>query len=55
MSLKETCENYSTLYHLAGDSIPTTCLMAIFAQFYDGLNWLAKAKERGIVKDGDPD
>ena len=45
----------TALYHLAGDSIVTTCLMAIFAQFYDGLNWLAKAKEKGIFKDGDYD
>jgi DNA-methyltransferase (dcm) len=34
----------SVLYHLAGDSIVTTCLMAIFSQCF-GIDWVAKAKE----------
>ena len=33
----------ATAYHLAGDSIVTTCLMAIFSQFY-GIDWKDKFK-----------
>lgn len=28
----------SALYHLAGDSIVTTCLMAIYSELF-GINW----------------
>lgn len=38
----------SVLYHLAGDSIVTTCLMAIFSQCF-GIDWAAKAKEAKLV------
>ena len=38
----------SVLYHLAGDSIVTTCLMAIFSQCLD-IDWVAKAKEAKLV------
>ena len=38
----------SVLYHLAGDSIVTTCLMAIFSQCL-GIDWAAKAKEAKLV------
>lgn len=31
-------QTQATAYHLAGDSIVTTCLMAIFSQFY-GIDW----------------
>ena len=34
----------STLYHLAGDSIVTTCLMAIFGKLL-GVNWQEKIRE----------
>ena len=36
-------ENQSTqnLYHLSGDSIVTTCLMAILGQLYD-IDWKTK-------------
>ena len=33
----------ATGYHLAGDSIVTTCLMAIFGQLY-GIDWKEKFK-----------
>lgn len=38
----------STLYHLAGDSIVTTCLMAIFSQCF-GIDWQGKAKEGKLI------
>ena len=38
----------SVLYHLAGDSIVTTCLMAILSQCLD-IDWVAKAKEAKLV------
>lgn len=34
-------QSNSSLYHLAGDSIVTTCLMAIFSQMLD-INWEEK-------------
>lgn len=34
----------STLYHLAGDSIVTTCLMAIFGELL-GIEWKEKANK----------
>ena len=33
----------SSLYHLAGDSIVTTCLMGLFGQLL-GINWQDKFK-----------
>ena len=38
----------SVLYHLAGDSIVTTCLMAIFSQCF-GIDWQGKAKEGKLI------
>lgn len=38
----------SVLYHLASDSIVTTCLMAILSQCLD-IDWVAKAKEAKLV------
>lgn len=35
-------QSNASLYHLAGDSIVTTCLMAIFSQLFDNLNWKEK-------------
>ena len=32
-------QSNASLYHLAGDSIVTTCLMAIFSQLFDNLDW----------------
>ena len=37
-------QSKSKLYHLAGDSIVTTCLMAIFGQMVD-VDWEEKIKE----------
>lgn len=37
-------QSKSSLYHLAGDSIVTTVLMAIFGQMFD-INWKAKINE----------
>lgn len=34
-------QSNSSLYHLAGDSIITTCLMALFGQMLD-IDWQAK-------------
>ena len=36
-------QTQASAYHLAGDSIVTTCLMAIFSQFYD-IDWKEKFK-----------
>lgn len=32
-------QSNASLYHLAGDSIVTTCLMALFSQLFDNLDW----------------
>lgn len=37
-------QSKSKLYHLAGDSIVTTCLMAIFGQMLD-VDWEEKIRE----------
>lgn len=37
-------QSNSSLYHLAGDSIITTCLMALFGQMLD-IDWQQKVKE----------
>lgn len=37
-------QSKSSLYHLAGDSIVTTVLMAIFGQMFD-INWKEKINE----------
>ena len=37
-------QSKSSCYHLAGDSIVTTVLMAIFGQMFD-INWKAKINE----------
>ena len=37
-------QSKSKLYHLAGDSIVTTCLMAIFGQMLD-VDWETKIRE----------
>ena len=37
-------QSKSKLYHLAGDSIVTTCLMAIFGQMLD-VDWDEKIRE----------
>ena len=37
-------QSNSSLYHLAGDSIITTCLMALFGQMLD-IDWKQKVKE----------
>lgn len=39
----------SSLYHMAGDSIETTCLMAIFGKMIDGLDYEKKIDE--VVED----
>lgn len=39
----------SSLYHLAGDSIVTTCLGAIFGSLFD-IDWVEKFNKLGIVK-----
>jgi DNA (cytosine-5)-methyltransferase 1 len=41
-------QSNSSLYHLAGDSIVTTCLMAIFGELL-GIDYKAKIKE--LVED----
>lgn len=38
-------QSKSSLYHLAGDSIVTTCLMAIFGQMIAGCDYQTKIKE----------
>lgn len=37
-------QSKSKLYHLAGDSIVTTCLMALFGQMLD-VDWETKIRE----------
>lgn len=37
-------QSKSQMYHLAGDSIVTTCLMALFGQMLD-VDWESKIKE----------
>ena len=37
-------QSNSSLYHLAGDSIITTCLMALFGQMLD-VDWKQKVNE----------
>lgn len=37
-------QSKSKLYHLAGDSIVTTCLMALFGQMLD-VDWAQKIRE----------
>lgn len=37
-------QSKSKLYHLAGDSIVTTCLMALFGQMLD-IDWGTKIRE----------
>lgn len=37
-------QNKTSLYHLAGDSIVTTVLMAIFGEMF-GMDWESKVKE----------
>lgn len=39
----------SSLYHLAGDSIVTTCLGAIFGSLF-GIDWTEKFSKLGIIK-----
>lgn len=39
----------SSLYHLAGDSIVTTCLGAIFGSLF-GIDWIEKFSKLGIIK-----
>lgn len=39
----------SSLYHMAGDSIETTCLMAIFGKMFEGLDYEKKIDE--VVED----
>ena len=41
-------QSNSSLYHLAGDSIVTTCLMAIFGELL-GIDWQSKISE--VIKD----
>ncbi len=42
-------QSSSSLYHMAGDSIETTCLMAIFGKMFDGLDYEKKIDE--VVED----
>lgn len=42
-------QSSSSLYHMAGDSIETTCLMAIFGKMIDGLDYEKKIDE--VVED----
>ena len=42
-------QSSSSLYHMAGDSIETTCLMAIFGKMFGGLNY--KNKINRVVED----
>lgn len=44
-------QTQATAYHLAGDSIVVTCLMAIFSQFY-GIDWKDKFKPEEWWKNG---
>jgi DNA (cytosine-5)-methyltransferase 1 len=42
-------QSSSSLYHMAGDSIETTCLMAIFGKMFEGLDYEKKIDE--VVED----
>jgi hypothetical protein len=44
----ENNQSNSSLYHLAGDSIVTTCLMALFGELL-GIDWQSKINE--VIKD----